>query len=498
MLPAVKAIQPTHLRQFKEEKPMFELPTFLTLTASRQTDLPGGLLIHPQAAGAMPSAEHPGKKAGEVLLTSDSHGQPRLVVSLGKAEKVNAEAYRKAGGGAARWLAQHNVALAGVRAADLEVGGVEGALPAFCEGLLLGAFRFERLKTKPEPHSLPVVHLLGADDPAYAALVERAAAIAAGVNLARAWAHEPPNILNPVSLAERAQALAEATGLSCTIVDEKALQQMGANAILAVGLGSQSPSQMILLEHGGAEPASEPLVLVGKAITFDSGGYNLKDGTSIGWMKYDKCGGMAVLGALVAAAQLNLPQRVVGIIAAAENKISAEAYLPSDILTSLSGKTIEITNTDAEGRLVLCDALTYAHTTFAPRAIIDLATLTGGVVVALGKPRAGVMGNDQALVDALLAAGERACERLWQFPLDDDYFELIKGEDSDLKNSSGTRFAAPIVGGIFLKQFVPDETPWAHVDIAGTATAEKDTPYCPQGATGFGVRLVMEYLRMLS
>jgi leucyl aminopeptidase len=174
--------------------------------------------------------------------------------------------------------------------------------------------------------------------------------------------------------------------------------------------------------------------------------------------------------------------------------VSAEAYRPNDIVRALSGKTIEIISTDAEGRMVLADALAYAAAHYKPRAVIDLATLTGGIVVALGKVRAGLMSNDDALAADLFAAGERAHERLWRMPLDDDYFDLIKGDDSDLVNSSSERGAHPIVGGIFLKQFVPDEVPWAHLDIAGPATTEKDMPYCPKGATGFGVRLVLDYI----
>jgi len=214
-------------------------------------------------------------------------------------------------------------------------------------------------------------------------------------------------------------------------------------------------------------------------------------------MKYDKSGGAAVLGIMQAVASTRPTMPVVGIVAAAENMISAEAYRPNDIIRALSGKTIEIISTDAEGRLVLADALTYAHTQFQPRAIIDLATLTGGIVVALGNVRAGLMSNNEQLAEALMTAGARTHERLWRMPLDDDYFELIKGDDSDIKNSSGKRQAHPIVGGIFLKQFVPDDIPWAHLDIAGPATTETDLPYCPKGATGVGVRLVLEYLHGL-
>ncbi len=213
-------------------------------------------------------------------------------------------------------------------------------------------------------------------------------------------------------------------------------------------------------------------------------------------MKYDKCGGMTVIGVLQAAAALKIKTPIVGVIAAAENMISGSAYRPNDIVKTMSGKTVEIISTDAEGRMVLADALTYAQKHYKPRALIDLATLTGGVVIALGSIRAGMFSNDDRLAAALAAAGERVHERLWRLPLDDDYLELIKGDDSDLKNTGG-RSADPVIGGMFLKQFVDEKVPWAHLDIAGTATTDKDQPYCPKGATGFGVRLLIDYLEGL-
>jgi leucyl aminopeptidase len=315
--------------------------------------------------------------------------------------------------------------------------------------------------------------------------------------LTREWSHEPPNVINPVTLAERAQALADETSLSCTIFDDKKLEEMGAGALLSVGLGSKTPSHMIMLEHVGSGVAADaqPVVVVGKAITFDTGGYSLKSVQGIVGMKFDKCGGMAVIGILKAAAALDLPLRVIGLVPAAENMISSYAYRPNDIITSLSGKTIEIISTDAEGRLILSDALTYASTELNPRAVIDLATLTGGVVVALGKVRAGVMSTDDDLAAALAEAGDRSGERVWRLPLDEAYFELIKGNDSDLKNSAGKPLASSIVGGTFLKQFVLNDVPWAHIDIAGTAWTDQGGG---TRATGFGVRLVLDYLQNLS
>jgi leucyl aminopeptidase len=274
---------------------------------------------------------------------------------------------------------------------------------------------------------------------------------------------------------------------------------MGAGAIVAVGKGSSTPSRLIILEHAG-KAGGKPVALVGKTLTMDTGGYSLKPSEHITDMKYDKSGGMAVIGTLVAAARLGLATPVVGVIAAAENMISCGAYRPDDIVKALNGKTIEILSTDAEGRLVLADALTYTERTFAPRAMIDIATLTGAVVVALGSVRAGIVSTDDKLAEVLSAAGERSFERVWRLPLDEEYFEQIKGEDADIKNSGG-RKAGSIIGGMFLKQFVTDATPWAHVDMAGMmGTFEelaKEMHYAPKIGIGFGVRLFLDYLSSL-
>jgi leucyl aminopeptidase len=305
-------------------------------------------------------------------------------------------------------------------------------------------------------------------------------------------------VINPLTLGERCQALFTDTNVKVSILDEKDLAALGAGGLLGVGQGSQTPPRLIILEYpgSGSGVGSPPVVLVGKAITFDTGGYSIKDSPNIQRMKYDKCGGVDVAAILAASAALEMEVPLVGIISAAENMISAQAYRPDDVITTLSGKTVEIVTTDAEGRLVLADALTYAQNHFKPRAIIDLATLTGGVVVALGRVRAGMMANDDPLAQALMDSGEKTHERLWRLPLDDDYFQAIEGDDADLKNSGG-REGHAIYGGIFLKQFLNPGIPWAHLDIAGTADSVKDLPYCIKGATGFSVRLILEYLGSL-
>jgi leucyl aminopeptidase len=440
-----------------------------------------------------PALGEPGAQAGDVTLLD----QTSVLVSLGKASKLSPDSFRQAGGGLARWISKNNIEQIHFDVAGLNSLSVAGDLPALLEGLLLGSFRFDRYKEEDKPAICRMI-LHSQQAAALEKVVQRSEQICAAVNLSRDWAHEPANIINPISLAERAQAIADQYGMKCSILDNQQLNEMGAGAIVSVGKGSLTPSRMIILEYAGNNPpaGAKPIVLVGKALTFDSGGYSLKDSTNIQNMKYDKCGGVTVIATLRAAAELKLQTPVIGIVGAAENMISEEAYRPDDIIRSLSGKTIEIISTDAEGRLVLADSLTYAQQKFQARAIIDLATLTGGVVVALGRNRAGLMSNDDQLAQRLFNAGEQTSEKLWRLPLDDEYFKSIKGDDADIKNSGG-REGHAILGGMFLKQFINDGTAWAHLDIAGMADSPKELPYCPKGGTGFGVRLLIQYMENL-
>jgi leucyl aminopeptidase len=424
-------------------------------------------------------------------------GIPRVDFSLGDRENASIQKCREAGALVAQWMRNRNVARAVIDMAAVQSASHDEGIIAFAEGLALGDYAFDRHKSNQRSGSgLGAVLSCKRVQPALRKNLQKAVAVCTAVNNARDWAHEPPNEINPVTLATRCRKLARSTGLKCTVIDDKQLARMKANGIVQVGIGSKTPSRLIILEHKGARANARPVVLVGKAITFDTGGYSLKDTKGIVGMKYDKCGGMAVVGALHAAAALKCRQPVIGVIAAAENMISSKAYRPNDIIRMLNGKTVEIISTDAEGRMVLADALTYAERKFKPRAMIDLATLTGGVVVALGGTRAGLMTPSDDLADALMASGDATHERLWRLPLDDDYLDLIKGDDSDLKNSGG-RSAHAIIGGMFLKQFVTDKTPWAHLDIAGVGDIEKDTPLCPKGGTGFGIRLLIDYLENL-
>lgn len=416
------------------------------------------------------------------------------VITLVLPEKADADALRVMGGKLAQWLVEHQAAQVNVDLTQVASLQIEGAEQAFVEGIGLGGYRFSAYREQKKKPGKVTVNVLGQPT-----LVREAAVLAECVLLARDLAHEPASVINPATLAERVRSLAEAEGLVCKVLEHEELVKMGAGSITAVGKGSRTPARIIIVEYAGqgAKKNAKPVAIVGKSLTFDSGGYSIKDSNGMVGMKYDKCGGAAVLGAVIAASRLKLRRPVVAVLGAAENMLSADSYRPDDILTSLSGKTIEVVSTDAEGRLVLADTLTYTENTYKPAAIIDLATLTGGVVVALGHHRSAILGSDQDLITHLRDSGERTAEKLWQLPLDDVYFDALKQSDADMKNSAG-REASTITGAIFLRQFVSGKIPWAHIDIAGTAAVPKDTPYCATGATGFGVRLLVDYLRQLS
>jgi leucyl aminopeptidase len=443
-----------------------------------------------------------GKEVGDIgPLVQTTEKTFSAKVSLGDRKKANTDVFRRSGAALVRWLQKNNATEAGVDVSEIPSMGGGDALGALIEGIQLGSYRFDCYKTADDKKPLltTITLLTKSDVNTLKELVSKKTILTDAVRLARNWAHEPANVINPVTLAEWVEQLANQYSLKCTVIDDKQLEKMGAGAILAVGKGSKTPSRLIVLEYAGLpeKKGSAPIALVGKALTFDSGGYSIKGSDHIVGMKYDKCGALAVVATLVAASEMKLKTPLVGIIGAAENMVSQEAYRPDDILTSLSGKTIEIVSTDAEGRLVLADALAYAQREFKPAAMIDLATLTGGVIVALGYVRAGILANDENLAKQLIASGEKTHERLWQLPLDEEYFDIIKGVDADMLNCSSGRTASTITGGIFLQQFVDAKTPWAHLDIAGVANSEKELPYSPVGATGFGIRLLIDYLESL-
>jgi leucyl aminopeptidase len=438
------------------------------------------------------TAGKPGIQAGRVLLAG-----------LGKRNEFSPEKMRRAMGAVVKELRDIGIDRAAVQiACDEPHCSIDDCIAAVVDSAELVAYRFTRYKAdKDEPIEFRLLTLClpaqfdlrGAKE-----LVRRTQTVAGSANYARDIANLPGNVVFPSALADYARQLAEENNLKCTVLDRNALDQGGFGGLLAVGGGSAHEPQLIVLEYQPPVTSHQlPIALVGKAITFDSGGISIKPSDKMDEMKFDKCGGVAVLGAMRAIAQLKLPLSVIGVIAAAENMPSATSYRPGDIVTSYRGAdnkrgvTIEVLNTDAEGRIVLGDALAYARER-KPQAIIDLATLTGACVVALGCYATGLFGNNEPLLEKLRAAGERTGERLWPFPLWQEYKDKIKSDVADHKNTGG-REGGAITAAAFLARYVGD-VPWAHLDIAGTAWTTEERPYMAKGATGFGVRLLLELL----
>ncbi|MBW2084813.1 MAG: leucyl aminopeptidase [Deltaproteobacteria bacterium] len=363
-------------------------------------------------------------------------------------------------------------------------------------GVRLGLYRYDELKTRDKDKAgllrhMTLVSAEKIETGKFNTALKKAEASAKAICYARDLVNRPSNLLKPDDLAREAKALARSQGLKIKVLGLAEAKRRKMGAFLSVTQGSESPGRIIILEYHGTGRRIKPLALLGKAITFDSGGINLKPADGLKNMKTDMAGGAAVLAVLAAAASLKLKVNLVGIVPAAENMPSGKSCRPGDVITSMSGLNVEITNTDAEGRMVLADALTLAHE-YNPCAIIDLATLTGACLVALGDKIAALMGTDAELVQRLKEAGEKSGDRVWELPLYDPYFEFLKSEVADFNNAGG-RAAGAIIGGLFLKQFV-SEIPWAHLDIAGTARTEKGGPDTRIGGTGFGVNLVLHYL----
>ena len=416
-----------------------------------------------------------------------------LLVGLGKRAEFNLETLRRATGNAVKRLSALGLDRAGIQ---LQPDTAE-ALQAVVEAAILAGYKFTEFKADNHPGNLKALTIsTKVELPAAKLVVQRAQIIAESTNFTRSIANLPGNVVYPAVLAERARALADEFKLTCTVFDKAALEQGGFGGLLAVGSGSCREPHLIVLEYNGGPADQKPVAVVGKAITFDTGGISLKPSDRMEEMKFDKSGGCAVLGIMRAAALLKLPVNLLGVIASAENMPSATSYRPGDIVTSYKGDdargvTIEVVNTDAEGRVVLGDAIVYARQRGAA-AIVDFATLTGGCVVALGHLAAGLFSTDAGLAEKIQAAGERTGERCWPLPLWADYRDYIKSDVADHKNTGG-RWASAIGGAVFLEKYA-GKVPWAHVDIAGTANITTDRPYLTKGATGFGVRLMLELL----
>jgi leucyl aminopeptidase len=442
-------------------------------------------------------------ESGERLTCLQPEGNPvrcAVFFGLGKAGDLDAEAWRKFAGravgeGMARKLKALHVAVPSSKATGMAEADL---IAAIAEGACLGNHVFDRYKAEKKRRPLDTVTLLtgpGALKVQHSR-VARVETVCAGTRMAREWVSIPSNDKVPEAFAAEVAAAAKAAGLKVTVFDEKALRRKGFGALLAVAAGSDHPPAMAVLEHK-PRGAKKTVVLVGKGVTFDSGGINLKPaGSQIEEMKMDMAGAAAVAAALITVARLNPPVHVVGVLPLVENMPSGRATRPGDIIKSFAGKTVEIGNTDAEGRLILIDALAWAIQQYKPETVLDLATLTGACVVALGEKIAGLFTADDTLAEAVLTAGTRTGERCWRLPLPEDYKEQIKSELADISNMGATRWGGAITAALFLSAFV-EKARWAHLDITGPAYSKKASDYAPAGGTGFGVRLLLDLLERI-
>lgn len=459
--------------------------------------------IHGQISTLIAGGDFTGKfKQTAILYPTSGISATRIIlVGLGKQADFSLDRVRIASAVATKEAEQRGVKHLATIAHGGGIGdlNIEQAAQATVEGAILGTYQFTTYKTGEAPtNKLEQLTLVEFDTSKQTDIQTGAQAgqhIAEGVCLARHVGNTPGNDLPPAVLAEQINNMANTVGLSCEIFDEHRIQAEGMGALSAVGQGSSRPPRFIILEHKGQNPTANPIILVGKGITFDTGGISLKAGDGMWDMKFDMCGAAAVIGAMQTVAKLNLPTRVIGIVTSAENMPDGNAYRPGDILKPLGGKTVEIRSTDAEGRLALIDALAYIKR-YNPAAAIDLATLTGACVTALGNDASGLMGNNNDLIQAIHQAGNRTGEIAWHLPILEGHRNQIKGDYADLKNSGG-RPGGALTAGAFLEAYV-DNYPWAHLDIAGTAWTNTTKPDTPIGATGVGVRLLIDYLRNLS
>lgn len=442
--------------------------------------------------------EFSGKKGDVVTLFQPVQTRIARVVffGLGKAEVLDGESFRAFAGKAVKMCIKAGLSamtIASPSADKLKIDA-ETLFAALMEGACLGNHIFDRYKQEKEKSAVKTVVLMvtAAQKKAYAGLAKSTTAVCEASVMAREWVSMPANDKRPDAFAETIRQAGVSAGLTVNVMDEQWLEKKRFGALLAVGQGSSAGTRLVTLEYASGS-AGRTIVLVGKGVTFDSGGLNLKPTGSIETMKMDMSGAAAVAATLLAVARTEPDVNVVGVIPLVENMPSGSATRPGDIVRSYAGKTVEIGNTDAEGRLILIDAMAWAIQHYQPDTLIDVATLTGACVVALGEKIAGVFSRDSKLADAIVASGEKTHERCWRMPLPEDYKDLLKNDFADLSNMSSGRWGGAITAALFLSEFVGD-TRWAHIDIAGPAWTKKDTDTCGAGGTGFGVRLLCDLI----
>jgi leucyl aminopeptidase len=436
-------------------------------------------------------------KAGETLsLLSQGKFSRVILVGLGAEDKLNAQKISESGGAACASIPANKVedVSAVVEVSASSKLSRDKAEALFAQGFLLRSYRFDKYFTKTPKDKKPVLKTLTvlADDEKKAKKAfDPLLAVAEGVFFARSLVSEPGNILFPGELANQCKKLAE-LGVKVEILGVPEMKKLGMGSLLGVGQGSTNPSRLVSMSYKGSVKGKnkQPIAFIGKGVTFDTGGISLKPAGGMEDMKYDMAGSAAVIGTIYALAARKAKVNAVGVIGAVENMPDGNAQRPGDVVTSMSGQTIEVINTDAEGRLVLCDVLTYAQQKFKPRAMVDLATLTGAIILALGNDAAGLFSNNDEFATQLFNAGQTTEEKLWRFPMNDYYDRQLNSDIADMKNSSNERVAGSIFGAQFLNRFVDKSVAWAHLDIAGMAWAKRDMPLAPKGATAYGVRML--------
>jgi leucyl aminopeptidase len=449
-----------------------------------------------------------GKESQTLILFPKKMRAARLVlVGVGPSERFSAEAARRGAAAAAKTARSCGAKRVGLIEPDPAIGKRIAPTPginpwelfgaAVTDGTLLGLYRFDRYQKTPPDGNAPPAEVIVLSESAsrvksIAVGIARTVPVCQGTCLARDLENAPGNEIYPETMARVARASGRKHGFKVTVFDEKRIASLRMGGLLGVARGSRRPPRFIIMEYRGRGAAKKPVVLVGKGVTFDSGGISIKPSANMAEMKMDMAGSAAVIGTLQSAAALKLPVHLIGLVPATENLPDGNALKPGDILRHYNGLTSEIDNTDAEGRLILADALSYASR-FSPSVVIDIATLTGAVVVALGHAATGMLGNDPATMAELTSAGERTYERVWQLPMFEEYDRLIKSDVADVKNTGG-RWAGAITAAMFLRRFI-GEYKWVHLDIAGTAIIEEASEYVPRGGSGVGVRLLIDFLR---
>ena len=429
-------------------------------------------------------------KIGEVKTVVGKKGTIAFVFGLGKQGELNSEILRKGAAGVSKLCITHKVSSVSLLIPkDAKDSYISQAV---AEGLVLGSYQFNEFKTiEEDPFEMNSAIVIGGSKKA----ILKGFTIANAVCLARDIENRPGNVATPAHLAENAKSIGKSANMKVTVFERDEFTKMGMGALSGVASGTEIPPKFIIIEYMEGAKSQKPIILVGKGLTFDSGGISIKPASKMDEMKYDMCGAGVVLGVMKTISELKPKMNVVGIIPSTENMSGDKAYRPGDILNAYNGKTIEVLNTDAEGRLILADALSYASKHYDPEFILDFATLTGAVVVALGHVATGIMGTDESLIEKIKSSSKITGEKVWEFPLWTEYLDQVKSKIADVKNLGAPGQAGSIAGGAFLNSFVQEDIPWCHFDIAGSAWGNKDLPYQNNGlATGEMIRLVVDLI----